>query len=485
MGGTGVRLTLGEVATAIGGDVLAGDPGAEVTSVSIDSRSIVPGALFVALRGERDGHDYLPDAFARGAAAALVREPVSGLPEGAGLVVVSDTAAGLTALGGYARERLEGLPVVGITGSTGKTSTKDLTAAALSARFSVCASPSSFNNEIGLPLTLLSATEDTTAVVAEMGSRGIGHIAELCAVARPRLGVITNIGIAHTEFFGSRTEVAKAKGELLEALPPEGHAVLSADDDCTPGLARRSPAPVLRIGLDASADVVVSGVALDPELRSSFRLDTPWGRVEVGALPVRGAHQALNAAFAVAVAGLLGVPLEEASAGLADAAGAPWRMELRRTPGGLVVLNDAYNANPASMAAALEALASLNGPPGVRGVPEMTGVRGVPEMRGQRFAVLGHMAELGACSDEEHRRVGRLAAACGLAAVVAVGPEAAALAQGVREAGAEAVLVEGPEAVLAALAPRLRRGDAVLVKASRVVGLERVAAALARWEPAS
>lgn len=466
MGGTGVRLTLGEVAAATGGDVLAGDPGAEVTSVSIDSRSIAPGALFVALRGERDGHDYLPDAFARGAAAALVREPVSGLPEGAGLVVVPDTAAGLTALGRHARERLEGVPVVGITGSTGKTSTKDLTAAALSARLLVCASPASFNNEIGLPLTLLSADEDTTVVVAEMGSRGIGHIAELCAVARPRLGVITNIGIAHTEFFGSRAEVARAKGELLEALPPEGHAVLCADDDCTPGLARRSPAPVLRVGLDAPADVVVSGVALDPELRPSFRLDTPWGRVEVGALPVRGAHQALNAAFAVAVAGLLGVPLAEAADGLAEAAGAPWRMELCRTPGGLVVLNDAYNANPASMAAALEALASLNS-------------------TGRRFAVLGHMAELGARSDDEHRRVGRLAAACGLAAVVAVGPEAAALVEGAREAGAEVVAVEGPEAALAALAPRLQPGDAVLVKASRIVGLERVADALAHWEPAA
>jgi UDP-N-acetylmuramoyl-tripeptide--D-alanyl-D-alanine ligase len=221
---------------------------------------------------------------------------------------------------------------------------------------------------------------------------------------------------------------------------------------------------VLTAGLDASADVRVSGLALDAELRPSFRLTTPWGAADVAALPLRGAHQATNAALAVAVAGVLGVGPEAAVAGLTQAKGAPWRMELCRTPGGVLVLNDAYNANPASMAAALDALAALDG-------------------RGRRFAVLGTMAELGPCSEEEHRRLGRRAAGCGVTAVVAVGAQAAPLAEGAREGGVDVVAVDTPEAAVAALAGRLRPGDAVLVKASRVAGLERVAAALAAGSP--
>ena len=468
-----MRLTLAEVAGATGGLLTGGaDGSAPVTSVSIDTRTLAPGALFVALRAERDGHDYVTDAFARGAVAALVERRVEGLPASAALVAVPDTADALSALGRAARHRLEGVPVVGITGSTGKTSTKDLTVAALSPAGPVGASPVSFNNEIGVPLTLLGAPEGAGAVVVEMGARGVGHIAALTAVARPTVGVITNIGVAHAELFVSRVPgrgvsprelVARAKGELLEALPPSGHAVLCADDDMTPALARRSAAPVITAGLAASADVRVSSLALDAELRPSFHLETPWGGLDVPALPVRGAHQAGNAALAVAVAGLLGVALEVAGGGLAGAVGAPWRMELRRTPGGLVVLNDAYNANPTSMAAALAALVALgNG-------------------SGRRFAVLGPMAELGAVSDAEHRRIGRLAAGSGLAGVVAVGPGAAPLAEGSREAGADAILVEGPAAAVAVLAGRLRPGDAVLVKASRVAGLELVAAALLAW----
>src|SRR5438309_1605260 len=322
-----------------------------------------PGALFVALRAERDGHDFVADALDRGAAGALVSRGVEVVGQ---LVVVDDTAAALTALGGAARRRLAGVPVVGITGSTGKTSTKDLTAAALGAAGPVGASPVSFNNEIGVPLTLLSAPAGAVAVVAEMGARGVGHIATLAAVARPTVGVITNIGMAHAEFFGSREEVARAKGELLEVLPSDGHAVLSADDDMTPGPRRRTAAAVLTGGTAAGADVRVSGVRVDDDLRPAFRLDTPWGAVDVPPLPVRGAHQAGNAALAVAVAGIAGVGLEAAVAGLAGAVGSPWRMELRRTRAGLVVLNDAYNANPTSMAAALDALASLAGAGGRR-----------------------------------------------------------------------------------------------------------------------
>ena len=449
-----MRLTLAEIAAATGGDLLGGDPGAAVTSYSIDTRTLAPGALFVALRAERDGHDFVLDALDRGATGALVSRPV----EGAGLVLVGDTAVALTALGAAARERLAGVPVVGITGSTGKTSTKDLTAAALSAAGPVGASPVSFNNEIGVPLTLLSAPEGAVAVVVEMGARGLGHIATLCATARPTIGVITNIGMAHAEFFGSREEVARGKGELLEALPPAGHAVLCADDDLTPSLRARTEAAVLTAGAAAGADVRVSGVRLDDELRPAFRLDTPWGTADVPPLPVRGAHQAGNAALAVAVAGVAGVGLDAAVAGLAGAVGSPWRMELRRSPAGLVVLNDSYNANPTSMAAALDALASL------------------AAGGGRRFAVLGPMAELGPHSTGEHERLAKLVALAHVEMLIAV--NAPDLAQGALAAGTEAVTVDGPEEAVAALAPRLRQGDAVLVKASRVAGLERVAQAL-------
>ena len=450
-----MNMTLGEIAGITGGQLLGGDPDTVVSSYSIDTRTLAPGALFVALRAERDGHDFVGDALDRGAAGALVSRAV----EGIGLVLVADTAAALTTLGRAARQRLADTPVVGITGSTGKTSTKDLAAAALAPAGPVGASPVSVNNEIGVPLTLLSAPPGAVAVVAEMGARGLGHIATLAAVARPTIGVITNIGMAHAEFFGSREEVAQGKGELLEALPDDGHAVLSADDDMTPRLRARTGAAVLTAGASAGADLRISAVELDDELRPAFHLDTPWGSADVGPLPVRGAHQAGNAAFAVAVAGVVGVSLEDAVAGLAGAVGSPLRMDLRRSPAGLIVLNDSYNANPTSMAAAVDALAGLGD--------------------GRRFAVLGPMAELGPHSVAEHHRLGKLVAAAGVELLVAV--NAPDLAEGARAAGAETQEVETPEAAVAALTPRLRPGDAVLVKASRVIGLERVADALFQW----
>jgi UDP-N-acetylmuramoyl-tripeptide--D-alanyl-D-alanine ligase len=457
-----MRLTLGEVAGAAAGEILAGDPALEVASVSVDSRRIEPGGLFVALRAERDGHDFAAGAVAAGAVAVLLERPVPDLPSGVAVVRAADSGAALAALGAHARARLgEAVPVVGITGSTGKTSTKDLTAAALGAAFPVSSSPASWNNEIGVPLTLLGTEEGAGAVVAEMGSRGVGHIAALCAIARPTIGVITNIGVAHVEFFGSRAEVARAKGELVEALPAGGTAVLCADDDTTPDLARRSPAPVLTAGFDPSADVAVSGLRLDADLRPSFHLATPWGGIEVGPLPVRGAHQATNAAFAVAVAGALAVDVEAAASGLASATGSAWRMELCRTPAGLVVLNDAYNANPTSMIAAVKALAALPA--------------------GRRVAVLGHMAELGEASEEAHRSIGHEAAASEFHTLVVVGREAAGIAKGAREGGLDVVEVDTADDALAALAAILRPGDAVLVKASRVVGLEALAGALCDW----
>ena len=275
--------------------------------IAFDSRALEPGQVFVALRDVRDGHDYVTDAFSRGAAFAIVERPIAST---AGLdlptVEVDDTSTALLELGRAARARLDA-HVVGITGSVGKTSTKDLTAAALTPGFVTHAAPASFNNEIGLPFTLLGAPEAAGAVVVEMGARFAGNIEALCAIARPSIGVITNIGIAHAEHLGGPDGIAAVKGELLDALPAHGLAVIASECRATGRERHRSAAPVITVGVDPGADVQASGVVVGPDLRSQFRIDTPWGGGTV-TLAVRGAHQVINAAQAAAVALHLGVP---------------------------------------------------------------------------------------------------------------------------------------------------------------------------------
>ena len=456
-----MRVTLAEIADITGGEALgSAEPGTlVVTSFSIDSREVEPGGLFVAVRGERDGHAFVSDALARGASAVLVEDaPADGVPA----VRVADVQDALWRLARAARSRLGDAPVVAITGSTGKTSTKDLTAAALSSRYRVVASPNSFNNELGVPLTLLGTGEDTTAVVAEIGARGPGQIAALSPIVRHTIGIVTTVGHAHTERFGSIEDVAAAKGELVEALPREGTAILGDDHAFVDDLAARCPTAVLRVGSGPGADVRFSNVRVDAGLRPSFALETPWGRGDVH-LEMRGAHQAANAAMGVAAAVVAGVTLDAAIAGVAVARGSKWRMEVAPGRQGIVVVNDAYNANPASMGAALEALASI-------------------DVRGRRVAVLGEMAELGATSDAAHRAAGRRAVELRIDLVVVVhSPDrraTTALAAGARDAGGDVVEVDDIEAALALLGAQLTPHDAVLVKASRVAGLERVATAL-------
>lgn len=432
-----MRFRSSELAAATGG-VLHG-PDVEVDGVTTDSRSVRPGQLFVPLVGERDGHDFVATALAAGAAATLTHEAV---PDGATAIAVADTAAALLDVGRLARRRLGSL-VVGITGSVGKTSVKDLTAAALARRWRTAASEKSFNNEIGVPLTLANAPEGTQAAVIEMGARGRGHIRLLCDVAHPTIGVVTAVAPAHVELFGSVEQVAEAKSELVEDLPAAGTAVLNADDERVAAMAARTPAHVVRYSLRGArgADVVAEDLVLDEELRPRFVLRTPAGSLEV-VLRVRGEHQASNALAAAAAALAAGVPLADVAAGLADAELSPWRMDLRRAPSGAWVLNDAYNANPASMEAALRALASL------------------PATR--RIAVVGTMAELGAEGPAAHLAVASLAADLGID-LVAVGTDL----YGVDP-------VDDPHAALGTLGD----GDAVLVKGSRVAGLEALAAAL-------
>ena len=428
-----MRLWTSEVAGATGGHLVG--PDVVVDGAAIDSRRLRGGELFVPVVAVRDGHDYVGAALAAGAAAYLSARP----PQGGTAVVVDDTAAALASLGGHARSLLPPR-VVGITGSVGKTSVKDLLAGALSVRWRTAASAGSHNNELGVPLTLLGAGAATEAVVVEMGARFLGDIRALCRIARPTVGVVIAVSAVHTETFGTLDDVARAKAELVEALPAEGTAVLNADDGRVAAMARVTPAAVLAYGLH-SGDVRAERVLLDGELRASFLLRSPWGDAPV-TLAVRGRHQVANALAAAAAALSCDVDVEAVAAGLGHARLSPWRMALGTAPGGALVLNDAYNANPTSMAAALRSLAEL------------------PADR--RIAVLGTMAELGELSDREHAAVAALAAELGIRVVAVDEP-----AYGVE-------VVPGIDAALDALG-ELGEGDAVLVKGSRVAGLERLA----------
>lgn len=441
-----MRLTLSDLAGATGGTVV-GDPTATVEGLGIDSRALTPGAGFVALVAERDGHDFVPAAVGAGAAAVVASAAVGDQP--VPVLRVADTYTALLDIGRLARTRLPDR-VVGVTGSVGKTSTKDLLAAVLGRRYPTAASARSFNNEIGLPLTLAGAPDGTEATVVEMGARGPGHIALLCDIARPTAAVVTAVADAHLEMFGSVDGVAQAKGELVEALPPTGVAVLNADDPRVAAMAGRTDARVVTYGTaaDTTAEVRAADVILDDELRARLMLHTPWGNARLR-LAVSGAHQASNAVAAAACALALEVPFDDVVEALSTATISGMRMEVERAPSGVVVVNDAYNANPTSTRAALEALAAL-------------------PVTGQRVAVLGLMAELGADADDLHREVAEHAAGLGIRVV-----SVAALGYQVTEVVAD---VDAAVAVVADLGP----GDAVLVKGSRVAGLEAVAAALLR-----
>ena len=432
-----MRLRASEIAGATGGTVSG--PDATVDGACIDSRLVRGGELFVALRGAQDGHDFVGAAIDAGATACLVMAAA-----GRGTsIVVADTAVALTRLATAARHRLSGR-VVGITGSVGKTSTKDLLAAALARRWRVSASPKSFNNELGVPLTVLGAPDDVEALVVEMGARGRGHVASLCAVARPGVGVVTTVGLSHSAFFDSVADIATAKAELVEALPASGTAVLNADVALVAAMASRTEARVLTFGLTAG-DVRAEQVTVGDDLRARFRLRSPWGEAAV-ALEVRGGHQVGNALAAAAAALACDTPLADVAAGLGDARTSPWRMQVDRAPSGAVVVNDAYNANPLSTEAALRAVAAI------------------PARR--RAAVLGVMAELGHAGPAEHARIGALAAELGIRVIAVAAPD---------YGGEQAASADDALRRLGPVGP----GDVVLVKGSRAAGLEAVAGTLA------
>jgi UDP-N-acetylmuramoyl-tripeptide--D-alanyl-D-alanine ligase len=421
-----------ELAAHLGGELLG--PDVSIEGASIDSRTVRPRQLYAPIVAARDGHAFVPAALEAGAAAYLTaQEPVGGTA-----IRVRDTAAALLSLGELARGRVGG--AIGITGSVGKTTTKDLLAGCLASAFRTAASEGSFNNELGLPLTLLNAPDAARWVVLEMGVRRVGDIERLAEVARPDIGVVTSVDVAPVEFLGDLDGVARAKSELVAALPVSGVAVLNFDDPRVRGMASVSECPVLGYAIGADADVRADDVELDGDLRVRFRLSSPWGRTEVR-LALHGVHQVPNALAAATVALWCGVPMEAVAEALAASQGSPWRMEVREVPGGPLLVVDCFNAIPASAEAAVRSLAAL---PGER-----------------KLAVLGVMAELGGRRESEHRRIALVAEELG---IEVVGYETGLYGEAHVTGVAEAV------ALLRTMGP----GDAVLVKGSRVARLEDV-----------
>lgn len=415
-------------------------PDVEIDGASFDSRSLTAGQMFVPLVAERDGHDFVDDAVGRGAVAYLSSRPArADLVDRVACIEVADTGQALMDAARWGRTRLPaGTMAVGVTGSVGKTTTKDLIAAAISGTKRTVASERSYNNEQGLPVTILNAPIDTEVLVLEMGMRGFGQIDLLCRIGRPAIGVVTRVGEAHTSLVGGLDGVARAKGELVEALPSFGVAVLNADDDRVVAMRSRTTARVMSYGESSAADIRIADLSLDQQGRARFTVHTPNGSTAIR-LGIPGRHSASNAAAAVAVGVALGVPIEAMADGLVEARVSAHRSNALRLHSGATLLDDCYNANPTSMLAALDTLAALGS--------------------GRRLAVLGLMAELDDPA-EAHGRIARRARELGVE-IVAVGTDL----YGVNP-------VEIPAAI-----DRLRAlgsNDAALVKASRVAALERV-----------
>jgi UDP-N-acetylmuramoyl-tripeptide--D-alanyl-D-alanine ligase len=453
---------LSDVARAVDGTLRGDDT--EVRSVSIDSRELQAGSLFVALPGERtDGHRFVDEAFAAGAVGALVAD---GRDAPRPAVHVGSTADALIRLAADERQAMGGT-VVGITGANGKTSTKDLAQAVIGARFRTHASPGSYNNEIGLPLTLLGTPPGTEVVVAEMGARRLGDVKLLAGIARPHIVVVTNVGLAHMEVFGSWASIVEASAEPVEALGADGVAILNTDDPIVRGYAVRCVGRVVTYGIAVrrrrrdEVHVLAEGVSLGSDGRAEFRLVSGGDRATVH-LAVPGEHMVSNALAAAAVGIEVGVPFDEIAQGLSTAGVSRWRMETFANDDGVRVLNDAYNANPESTAAAIRTARWMAG-------------------NGRLIAVLGEMAELGQIAREEHEHIGELAARVRVDRLITVGDAALAIARAALREGMEAEDVASygdPTQAVEDVRRAARAGDLVLCKGSRVAGLERVAEAL-------
>lgn len=438
-------MTLAAIAELVGGTLVG--PDAVITAVSLDSRTSAPGTLFVAVAGEHvDGHDFAAAAEKAGAAGTLASREVPGA-----YVLVPDTVPALGLLARAHRSTLD-LRAIGITGSAGKTTTKDLLAVLLGELGPTIAPPGSYNNDLGVPLTVLRADHHTRFLILEMGARAAGDITRLCDIGQPQTGVVLNVGSAHLGEFGSRGAIAEAKGELAELATET--VVLNAADPRVAAMAQRAQGKIRTFG--DGGDVRAEDIVIGADGRASYLLTSDGARAAVH-LQLVGAHQVANSLAAATVALSEGLEISQVAAALSAAAPASrWRMEVTERADHVLVVNDAYNANPESMRSAIDATAALGA-----------------SREGAVWAVLGPMLELGAASDQAHEAIGRYASAHAVDRVVAVG------AEGIRRgAGGTAVSVRDVEEAAALLARELRPGDVVLIKASRGAGLERVAAAL-------
>ncbi|MBT2525428.1 UDP-N-acetylmuramoyl-tripeptide--D-alanyl-D-alanine ligase [Streptomyces sp. ISL-99] len=456
-------LTLAAIADITGGRLTdVPDPTAQATApLSFDSRQVQPGGLFACLSGTRsDGHSHAPAALAQGAVAALATRPV-GVPA----VIVGDVLTAMADLARHTATQLTATTVIAITGSAGKTTAKDLLLQILRRTGPTVATERSFNNEIGLPATVLRATADTRHLILEMGARGKGHIAHLCAIAPPRISTVLGIGSAHLGEFGSRQATADAKAEILDNLPTAeagGIAVLNADDELVRAMTTRTSARVLWFGRHHTADIHAQDSTLDHQGRARFILRTPDGTAPVR-LRLHGEHNITNALAAAALAHAAGTPLDSIATALNVAEPlSSGRMQILTRPDGVTVINDAYNANPDSMTAALNTLFALAEP-------------------GHAVAVLGEMREIGDESARDHREVGRTAARIGLRQIITVGgPDASAMAEAAQAGGITATHVTNKDHVPALISKILAPGDHVLVKGANALGLETTAQQILR-----
>lgn len=444
------RFSAAELQAAVQGNLWQPGTAQDFTGICIDSRSCEAGNIFIAIQGENhDGHQFLAAAIAKGCRAVIVNRPVV-LPEAVTVIEVSDTRKALQDLARFHRLRFD-IPVIAVTGSNGKTTTKDMIAAVLSARERVLKTEGNFNNEIGLPLTLLRLTAEHTAAVVEMGMRGLGQIAQLADIACPTMGVVTNVDQTHIELLGSVEAIAAAKGELATAIPASGCVVLNADDNHVLAMAQKATAKVRTFGFGPAAEV--RGQTVETQA-GGLRLTGEWRGTSFAInVPALGRHNAWNALAAVTVALELGLTMEEIATGLARFHPGAMRLELCPV-GDSLWINDAYNASPLSMRAALIAVAE------------------VPASR--HIAVLGDMLELGAASPAAHEAIGRLAAEQGFAVVLTVGDAAAGIARAAAEAGiAVRHCVDHHDAAVE-LGRLLQGGEVILVKGSRGMKMERV-----------
>lgn len=441
-------MTLGEFGTLAGGVVTDADPNTMFAGFALDSRTAQPGQLFIAIRGKRsDGHEFVADALARGAVAALVERPVNG-PH----ILVPTLVTSLARFASAQRAGFEG-PVIGITGSNGKTATKEFTTAACSPLGDVLKSGGNFNTEYTAPLVWADLRPSTRVAVVEMGMRGLGQIAHLCSFVRPTIGVVTMIGTAHIEMVGSRDGIAQAKGELLDALPSNGTAVLNADDDYTPILSKRARCAVRTFGFSPDSECRILGYrALGWDRCVTFgRLD---GLAFEAELPTVGRHQALNAAAAILAAHLVGVGVEESARALANAALPPLRMEVRQVSGATVLV-DTYNASPDSTVAAIRTMCELPAP-------------------ARRLAVIGEMRELGAFAETGHRQVGRALGEAALDGVLLFGDLTDYVESEAVRAGLDPARIRRAESLddIRKFLHSLGEGDLVLMKGSRALEME-------------